>query len=174
MSALATVDELKARCDWTFDADEERAASGYLEEASDLVRAYGKDAWESSSAPRMAKNIAISAVRRFMRNPEGYTQSRAGDETLGWSDLGHDSATIYLTAPEQRLLRSLAGRGGLTSAPAVAWGPHKRLEARDTVQVPVSGWPGEKPFPMESEPIWQDSGSDLWPGQKPYEPWGSW
>lgn len=144
--SLATLEELKARCDWTFDEDEERAATGYLEEASDMARLYGRATWLSDTAPRMAKNIVISAVRRYMRNPDGYTQSRAGDETLAWDTLGDKAGTIYFTDDEQKLLRAMAGTGGgLRSAGISAYGPHRI--AREVGNVPVSGWPGEKPFP---------------------------
>lgn len=153
MGPFATLPELQARCDWTFDDDEARAALGYLEEASDLARSYGRMTWTPDSAPRLVKSMVISAIRRFMRNPEGYVQSRAGDETLGFADLGHDAATIYFTPAEQKLLRGMAGTGGgIRSAGVQAWGPHTRLEARNLAQVPVSGWPGEKPFPYEAEP----------------------
>lgn len=150
MSSLATVEELKARCDWSFDADEERAAPGYLEEASDLVRSYGRDSWEPMTAPRMARNVVISSVRRFMRNPEGFIQSRAGDETLQWADIGHDAASIYLTPAEIKLLRGLAGGGGLRTAQVTAWGNHRRRP--EVGNVPVSGYPGEKPFPYYNDP----------------------
>lgn len=150
MSSLATLDELQARCDWTFDADEERAATGYLDEASDLARAYGRDAWESTNAPRMVKNLVLSAVRRFMRNPEGYTQSRAGDETLAWTDLGHDAGSIYFTSGEIKLLRSLAGTSGIRSAQVSAWNTKK---APAVGYVPVQGYPGEKPFPYFNDPV---------------------
>jgi hypothetical protein len=153
MGPFATLIELQARCDWTFDDDEERAAPGYLEEASDLARSYGRMTWTPESAPRLVKSMVISAVRRFMRNPEGYTQSRAGDETLGFVDLGHDAATIYFTPAEQKLLRGMAGvGGGIRSAGVQAWGPHLRSQTADIVYVPVSGWPGEKGFPYEAEP----------------------
>lgn len=150
MSSLATVAELKARCDWTFDADEDRAALGYLEEASDLVRAYGRDSWDALTAPRMVKNLVIGAVRRFMRNPEGYTQSRAGDETLAWSDIGRDAASIFLTNAEIKLLRSLSGSGGIRSSQVIAWGTTSQV---DIGTVPVAGYPGEKPFPYYNDPV---------------------
>lgn len=149
MSSLATVEELKARCDWTFDTDEDRAAAGYLDEASDLARAYGRDTWEPAKAPRMVKNIVISAVRRFMRNPEGYTQSRAGDETLGWTDLGRDAGSIFFTNQEIKLIRSLAGTSGIRSQQVSAWGTRKQPEVG---YVPVAGWPNERPFPYFSDP----------------------
>lgn len=153
MEPFATITELQARCDWTFDPDETRAAPGYLEEASDLARSYGRLTWTPSNAPRLVKSMVISAVRRYMRNPEGYTTSRAGDETLGFVDLGRDAGSIYFTPAEQKLLRGMAGvGGGIRSAGIQAWGPHKRLESSGLSYVPVSGWPNEKPFPLETEP----------------------
>lgn len=149
---LVTLTELKARCDWDFDDDETRAAPGYLEEASDLVRSYGRN-WTATNAPRMAKNIVISAVRRFMRNPEGYVQSRAGDETLAWRDGGEDSASIFLTKGEKKLLRTMAGTGGIHSVTVSAFGPQRpRAAYRDgyidpALTVPVAGYQGEAAFP---------------------------
>lgn len=157
--SLVTLAELKARCDWTFDADEDRAAPGYLDEASDLVCAYGRDSWTSTSAPRMAKNIVISAVRRFMRNPEGYVTSRAGDETVAYAE-DPNAATIYLTQAEIKLLRGLSGSGSLRSAAVSAWGPHKSTPGLTypasytpvEQTVPVSGYEGEKAFPYFGDP----------------------
>lgn len=157
MASLATVAELKARCDWTFDTDEERVAAGYLEEASDLARSYGRDSWEPNNVPRMAKNIVLSSVRRFMRNPDGYTTSRAGDETLAWAD-NPEAGTIYLTKQEQKLLRAMAGSKGLHSAGLNAWNPDGRTTRfgyPEQYTVPVAGYDGEKAFPYfghESEP----------------------
>lgn len=145
MEPFATLTELKERLDWTLDAEEERAAEGYLEEASDLARAYGRE-WAVERAPRLVKSLVISAVRRFMRNPEGYTQSRAGDETLGWTDLGHDAGSIYYNEREQRLLAQLAGRQGtLISASTVAWGPVRKRDD-NTGWVPTSD--NSDAFPM--------------------------
>lgn len=146
MEPFATLAELKARCDWTFDADEDRAAPGYLEEASDLARAYGRMNWTPTTAPRQVKNMVISAVRRYMRNPEGYQQSRAGDETLMFADLGHDAGTIYFTPAEEKLLRTLAGNNSLLRTAGVsAWGT--RPQRDDNYTIPVAGYEGEKAFP---------------------------
>lgn len=160
MEPFATLDELEARCDWAFDEDEKRAAPGYLEEASDLARTYGRMAWEPETAPRMVKNIVISAVRRFMRNPDGYVVSRAGDETLQWGDRGEDAGTIYFTQAEIKLLRGMAGAGGLYSAGISAWGPHRRTPGLTYPKgytpldqtVPVAGYEGEKAFPYFTDP----------------------
>lgn len=151
---LATVEELVARCDWTFDDDEMRSAPGYLEEASDLVRAFGRN-WSPDNCPRLAKNIVISAARRFMRNPEGLMQSRAGDETLAWRDAGENSGSITLTKGEQKLIRDLAGTAGIHSVNLSAWGPQRPHRGRETPVgfVPVSGYDSEKPFPLYADVV---------------------
>ncbi|MGW7434718.1 hypothetical protein [Streptomyces sp. NPDC054849] len=121
--AYATLDDLKGRLDWTLDADEERIATSALEDASDLAAHYGRD-WPDASAPRMVRTLVLKACKRYMSNPDGYTQSRAGDETLGWNDAaGENAGTVYFTDEETRLLASLAGRSAapLYSADVVAW-----------------------------------------------------
>jgi hypothetical protein len=79
-----------------------------------------------------------------MRNPDGYTQSRAGDESLAWNDAaGENAGTVYFTEGEIKLLRSLAGKTPtLASAPISAWGPQRKA--------PIGLVPtrGGKSFPM--------------------------
>lgn len=138
MAVFATLDELKNRLDWTLDADEERIAQAALEDASDLACYYGKD-WEPATAPRMVRTLVLRACKRYMDNPQGYTQSRAGDETLGWSDAhGENAGTVYFTKEEQDLLRGLAGRqSGIYSTPISAWGPQRKTSG--TVPVDYGG-----------------------------------
>lgn len=144
MEPFATLDDLKARLDWTLDEDEERIALGALEDASDLACHYGKSWADAASAPRQVRTLVLRACKRFMENPSGYTQSRAGDETVAWNDkAGELAGTVYFTRDEQELLRGLAGgRRGIYSAPLTAWGPQR---AGPVGLVPVQG--GQKPFP---------------------------
>lgn len=144
MEPLATIVELVERLDWSLDADELRIAAGALEDASDLARGYGRD-WEAPSAPRLVRTLVLKAATRYMRNPGGYTQSRAGDETLTWNDAaGSDAGTVYFTADEQKLLKGLAGTApALVSVPMTAWGPQRKAPVG---LVPVEG--GGKPFPL--------------------------
>ncbi|MFF4244308.1 hypothetical protein ACFYY2_07510 [Streptomyces sp. NPDC001822] len=124
--AYATLDELKGRIDWDLDADELRIAAGALEDASDMAATYGRD-WPEETAPRLVRTLVLKSAARYMRNPSGYVQSRAGDETLQWSDIGRDAGTVYFTREEIRLLEELAGRKrGIVSAPVMAWGTKPR------------------------------------------------
>lgn len=143
MQPYASLTDLLDRLDWALDADELRIASGALEDASDLARGYGRD-WEPEAAPRLVRTLVLKAAVRYLRNPDGYTQSRAGDETLSWNDAaGTDAGTVFFTAEEQKLLKGLAGKAaGLVSAPITAWGPQRRPGVG---YVPVDAG---KPFPL--------------------------
>jgi len=124
MTDLATLDDLKKRLDWTLDADEERIAAGALEDASDLARAHAdRPDWTDVTAPRLARTLVLKACKRYMSNPEGLTQSRAGDETLGWNDAaGENAGTVYFSDDEIKHLAQLGGRRhGLVSVQVRAW-----------------------------------------------------
>ncbi|MFF7254795.1 hypothetical protein [Streptomyces microflavus] len=146
--AYATLDELKGRLDWELDEDELRIAAGALDDASDLAATYGRD-WPEGAAPRLVKTLVLKSAARYMRNPNGYTQSRAGDETLAWSDIGRDGGTVYFSREEIRLLEELAGRKrGLTSVAVFAWGTKPRAHGA-AGQVPVD-YGGDR-FPLFSD-----------------------
>ncbi|MET9861965.1 hypothetical protein ABZY93_22110 [Streptomyces smyrnaeus] len=160
--AYATLDDLKGRLDWTLDEDELRIAATALEDASDMAATYGRE-WAVDSAPRMVRTLVLKAASRYMRNPGGYTQSRAGDETLAWNDeAGENAGTVYFAREEQDLLAELAGRRpGLTSVPITAWGTNLRRPYRAGAKgptgdgcVPVDY--GGDPFPLydDAESPW--------------------
>lgn len=144
MTAFATLEELQNRLDWTLDEGEERVGEAALEDASDMARAYGRD-WEPETAPRLIRTLVLKACTRYLKNIAGYTQSRAGDETVAWSDkAGEDMGQVYFSRDEIKLIEGLAGRRtSLMSAPVIAW--RTKIGADDGTR-PVSG--GGKNFPM--------------------------
>jgi hypothetical protein len=145
VNVFATLEEVGQRLDWQLDPDEQRIAAAALIDASDEARVHGRD-WNPATAPRLVKMLVLKAVVRYLRNPDGYTSSRAGDETLTWSDRGDANAgAVSFTRDEITLLRELAGRrAGLTSAPIFAWSP--LTHRRGPGHVPVDG--GGDPFPL--------------------------
>jgi hypothetical protein len=121
---LATLPELQSRLDWALDTGEQSVATAALADLSDDARFYGSQRWDSTTAPRQVKSLVLRAAARFMRNPDGFVQSRAGDETIQWSDNGEDAGTAHFTEREQKILGALAGRGqGIASVQTVAHGP---------------------------------------------------
>jgi hypothetical protein len=153
LADFATLDELKARLDWTLDADEERIATSALEDASDLARGYaGRDWPDGATAPRLVRTLVLKACKRYMTNPSGYTQSRAGDETLGWNDTqGENAGTVYFTATS----RSCSPRSAGASP---AWSP--RRSPPGTVRRPSRpAWSrspsrkDSKPFPLFADEV---------------------
>lgn len=122
---LATLAELEARLDWTLDTGEQGVATAALADLSDDARYYGSDNWNDQTAPRQAKSLVLRAAVRYMRNPDGFTTSRAGDETVQWAE-SEDLGSASFTKKEQEILASLAGRNTtLWSAPVTAWSPRK-------------------------------------------------
>lgn len=142
---LVDMEDLVARLEWTMDDDEARLAEASLEDLSDDARFYGSHAWKTpESTPRQVKSLVARAVARHLRNPDGFTVSRAGDETVGWTDKGDDGGVLAFTEREQKTLRQIAGKGGLTSVRVVAWG--ERDPVREGFVPTVSG----TPFPYYS------------------------
>lgn len=144
MDTFASLEELKKRLDWTLDDGEERVAETALEDASDLARAYGRD-WDPTTAPRLVRTLVLKASARYMKNYQGYILSRAGDETVQWSDkAGEDMGTVYFSKDEIKLIEGLAGRRtSLISVPVVAY---KEKYALDNGHRPT--YPGGKDFPL--------------------------
>lgn len=143
---FATLIELKGRLEWTLDADEERAATGVLEDLSSWARHYGRN-WTSVNAPILVKTLVLGAAARFMRNPDNYTTSRAGDETVGWTDRGAEAAAQPFTDSEIIALKLLVRPVAFGSVSMTAWGPQSQRVPDGLV--PVVG--GGDPFPLFSD-----------------------
>lgn len=128
---LATTAELQSRLDWTLNSVELTVAFSALSDLSEDARYWGSSNWDSFTAPRQAKSLVLRAAARYMKNPDGYTTSRAGDETVMWSD-ETVSASPSFTEGEQKMLAALAGRNtsGLWSADLTAWGPISKSAPR--------------------------------------------
>lgn len=147
--ALIDINDLKSRLEWTLSVEEESLALGAIEDASELVKFYGL-AWTDESVPGIAKAIVYAAVTRYLRNPDGYIQSRAGDETVAWSAEGAMSrGSVSLTKDEIEILAQLSGRGGFDTVELTAWGPSTYPHSGKVSWVPTN--PPGKLFPW-SEP----------------------
>lgn len=127
MEALVTIEELTPKLPFTMDADEAREAEGALEYLSDDARLYGRRTWATpATTPRQVKNLILRACVRHMKNYEGYTQSRAGDESVSWTDRGEAAGAAYFTEREIRALKTIAGNSAFYSVNAVAHGKSDR------------------------------------------------
>lgn len=119
---LVSLEELQDRLHFDMDEGEQREATGALEYLSDEAREVGLASWSTpEKAPQTVRSIVLKAAIRFMKQYEALVQSRAGDETAIWSDLGQDMGTAFLNDREIKSLRRIAGQGGIISAPVFAW-----------------------------------------------------
>lgn len=141
MEAFVLVDELQGRLDFVMDELERGVAAGALEDLSVDARAYGRPGWTMITAPAEVKSLILRAAARFMRNYEGLSQSRAGDETLIWQDTDRQADTAEFSEDEKVRLRAYRGGGGLTTAPVVAWS--SRYAPRD-----IRVWDGGSTIPL--------------------------
>lgn len=164
MEPFATLIELKGRLEWTLDADEERAATGALEDLSNWARHYGRN-WEADAAPLLVKTLVLGAAARFMRNPDNFTTSRDGDETVSWTDRGAQAAAQPFVESEIIALKALVRPVVFGSVGMTAWGP-QRLRGADGL-TPVAG---ESPF-TEDGLVPVEGGGDPFPLFSNDEPW---
>ena len=130
MAVLFEVEALAEYLPFVMDDGEEREATGALEDLSDDARFYGSDSWEIPEVtPQPVINLVRRAAVRHMKNHEGFTQSRAGDETVTWTDRGEQAGAAYFTAQEKDALRGYAGhQKTLTSAVVTAYRTRPRCE----------------------------------------------
>lgn len=165
---LAALPALQARLEWELDTTEQSIAESALADLSDDARFYGSSLWDSTNVPRQVASLVLRAAVRYMRNPDGYITSRAGDETVQWAE-SHDAGTAAFTEREQKMLAAIAGKGtGLTSVNTVAYGPTRKggpryinpmtkdvAYADGYAPVDPTGYagPGPDPFPFFTDDV---------------------
>lgn len=121
MARYAEVTDVQARLDWTMDSGEQAICVGALDDLSDDVRIHGKD-WPLPG-PELIKRMVVRAAARYMRNPDGYETSRAGDETVSWGDRGGHNGTASFSSDELKAIKRLANpQSGFGSVGILAHG----------------------------------------------------
>lgn len=131
---IATLTELEERLEWELDEGEKRIAAAALEDLEADALYYGRPEWEFN-APNAVKRLVLRAAARFMRNPDGFDTSRAGDETVVFGK-AMQAGTAQFDDREIGILQNLANpvaTGGLFSVGLTA---HGNTPVRGTVYVP--------------------------------------
>ncbi|MGL5825555.1 MAG: hypothetical protein ACRCYU_12205 [Nocardioides sp.] len=141
MDPFATVEELQERLDWELDEGEQRDAEGALDELSHWARHYGDERWTVASAPGLVKSLVLGAAKRYMKHSEGYVQSRAGDETLAWTDRGEEAGSPTFTKAERASLRRLSKTAAFGSIGIVAYGRAERATVEGLVPTDSTPFP---------------------------------
>lgn len=146
---LATVEQVAARVGEDISDDASVAlAEACLEEASAWVRHYGGHDWpDPLTAPAVAVAITIAAAHRAYQNPAGFDTERADMASFKRGERYQVGAE--LTASEILILTTLAGGGGIVSAPLSnpeQIVPRSHGRRYDRGYVPMD-WGQNKPFP---------------------------
>lgn len=128
---FVTYETLAEQLDFTLDEQGQKQATRRLEMASNLARFYGLDSWTDLAVPAIVRDIVLNVVERYMRNPDGYTQSRAGDETVAWRDPG-DEGNWYVSSSEKEILAGLGKPSfGIGTVSTVIWGTKANFDGRN-------------------------------------------
>lgn len=144
---LVTTTELAARLPFVMDEDEEREAEGALTDLSFEAQAVGSANWtDPSNTPQAVLNLILRAAARHMKNYEGYTVSRAGDETVQWDAQGEGAGSARFTKDERQMLKQMGGR--LPFIGGVSVYAYSNKPASSVGYVPVVNG---SPFPMYAD-----------------------
>lgn len=120
--AFATVQELQARLEWTLSTTEVGVAEGALDDLTIQAKEYGRATWTDGQHPPAIKSMILSAAARFMRNYEGFSESRAGDETLGWKQGSVEPGTAEFTKGEIKRIKRIASAPAFGAITTYTWG----------------------------------------------------
>ena len=104
--AFADLEEVEDRLDFALDESMTKMALAALDDASVMACEYARVNWPDDAVPRFVKQMVLNVVARYLRNPDGFTTSRAGDETVSWSDL-RGAATLRFTDEERADLAAI-------------------------------------------------------------------
>lgn len=121
--ALVTQAEIEARLEFTMSADQLRMANAAIESLSiQALHITGLPATTTdATCPKWIKQIVLGALELHIRNPEGFSFSRAGEESVGWN-----SATprgLQFTAEQEAKLKkgTRMSSSGISSISTVSW-----------------------------------------------------
>lgn len=118
--AFADIGDVEDRIDFELDDRQVRMVAARLEDASELAKSLAGLQWTDTNVPRVVRTIVLNAVVRWINNPDATVTSRAGDETLVWSDTG-DKGTFYFTEQEIEALGSFQARPKFGSMVVTPW-----------------------------------------------------
>lgn len=106
--ALVQLSALEDRLEWDLTDEEKRVGQSALDDLSvDAMDISGKT-WDEASVPARVARIVLAAAVRYMRNLDGFVQSRAGDETVIFNEQKEGAGSARFTTDEIQSLTKLA------------------------------------------------------------------
>lgn len=118
--AFADLEDLQDRLDFELDEVQMRMAIAALEDASEDARGYSGINWQDHLAPRWVTSIVLRVCADYMRNPDNFITSRAGDETVSWAD-AKGKRSLHFKDYEIERLRACGKRNTIGSIGTYAW-----------------------------------------------------
>ena len=105
--AFPSIDDVKRRLEEDTTPQMDSMIQEGLRDALDLCQEYGNSTWDENTLPERIGRLCAKAVARWIRNPDGFAQSRAGDETLMWQDQERPGE-VHFTEDEIAMIQRIA------------------------------------------------------------------
>jgi hypothetical protein len=155
--ALPTAADIQGRLE--FDLTDNESGRDLTEVANNAIEDlfteachYGSSAWTEETLPAVVRTQIIRATVRYMRNPDGFTQSRAGDETVAWGS-DEDAGAAHFTETQIEIIKNAADAEfpDFGSFGSYAW--NNCPAQPNAIYVPVDG--NGSPFPLFANPSYR-------------------
>jgi len=145
--AFADVSDVEDRIDFELSEAEQRMVDSRLDDASEMAKHVSGMAWTDRNVPRVVRTIVLNAVTRYINNPDATVTSRAGDETMVFSDLG-EQGSFYFTKQETEMLKGFIRRPSFGSITTTPWRSRDPLD--ETLWVSTNDEGRGDPYPWLS------------------------
>src|SRR5690606_34257542 len=113
-----------------------------IEDLFEDAKHYGLKTWSENALPSIVRSQILRAAVRYMKNSDGFVQSRAGDETVAWGSDGTGMAgSAHFSATEISVIKDAAEGGDMAefgSFGTYAW--NSRQSATSDILVPTYPW----------------------------------
>lgn len=110
--------------------DESRVLTFIESNLHDLIldaRAIGQP-WDNPDVPAIVGKIVRASMARFLRRPEGYISSRAGEEDMQWADAhGHGGSPAFTAREVEQIREAAFPHAAIGSIRTTRFGPTRSV-----------------------------------------------
>jgi len=147
--ALPTAADIQGRLEFDLTNNETgkdltQIATNAIEDLFTEACHYGSSAWTEDTLPAVVRTQILRAAVRYLRNPDGFTESRAGDETVEWA-IDSEAGAAHFTPQQIEIIENAASDEipDFGSMGGYAW--NNKPACPQVIFVPVEGG---SPFPL--------------------------
>lgn len=151
---LVTIQQLEDRMGRTLNNAQIRSGTAALDSLSTTAQFLAGRQWTTADVPQMVQVLILNAAERYLRNPDGFTASRAADEMVSWDSRGGPKPAEFNEKEEdwlKALGNSTQGQLHISYSPGYTAPTH---EQNSEVDCCTSQGMDMAPFPWERWGRW--------------------